>query len=522
MIASETNDVNGDSIPDRLQPEIATLAWVNNINFDNAVQGNFDDVPKTSIITIQSINLDNQLNQGSALTDISVIPFTEVEAGAPKDVFIDWTPINFRVVPKISGGELQDIDINRSGTQIKISIDISQAKLPASYFDSYYSYISSEVINNYLDAGLELRTLDGELLSRPDQAGWYNYTQTAEGGDGARYTVKNGIIQTVEIIFTDNQFGDNDPSLNAVADPSIPTLQPKPRLEPKTDSQLIGDRKTANNYPIINLLGSVNQASNLQITGAKGQPLQTGSNYTIKEVAIDGFRSIYEFKLLDANTRQSGKQPFGKYYKGLTTENRGNVSDGNYSVELNGIATGSFRIRTNKLSTHKRQQYNSNATGNKDYSSLLNGYRTEQTVGSNGDDILTGDATSNEIRGLKGSDLINGYGNRVTDQGFADKSGSTQVDLLTGGKGSDYFQLADLLGSFYAGNQNNDYALITDFEKVDYIILSSNGTDYNSNEVSIDGQSGIGIYQGDDLIALIQGRAASSFAFDDPNQVIFI
>ena len=109
----------------------------------------------------------------------------------------------------------------------------------------------------------------------------------------------------------------------------------------------------------------------------------------------------------------------------------------------------------------------------------------------------------------------------MTDQGLGDKSRATQVDLLTGGKGSDYFQLADLLSSFYAGNQDNDYALITDFEKVDYIILSSNGTDYNSNEVSIDGQLGIGIYQGDDLIALMQGRAAWSFAFNDPNQVIF-
>ena len=94
--------------------------------------------------------------------------------------------------------------------------------------------------------------------------------------------------------------------------------------------------------------------------------------------------------------------------------------------------------------------------------------------------------------------------------------------MLTGGGGGDYFQLGDIVGSFYTGDGNKGYARITDFKSGDRVVLTGSKDDYSKKSVRIDGRSGLGIYQGDDLIALLKGKSTQSFSFTNSDQVLFI
>ena len=109
-----------------------------------------------------------------------------------------------------------------------------------------------------------------------------------------------------------------------------------------------------------------------------------------------------------------------------------------------------------------------------------------------------------------------------------------QMDVVTGGKGNDNFQLGDIVRSFYIGDGDKGFARITDFESGDTLILNGNVKDYTLkmarlSQVTGSGRraktttiSGMGIYQGDDLIALIQGKASNGLNLSNPNQVLFI
>jgi hypothetical protein len=97
-----------------------------------------------------------------------------------------------------------------------------------------------------------------------------------------------------------------------------------------------------------------------------------------------------------------------------------------------------------------------------------------------------------------------------------------QRDVLTGGSSGDYFQLGDIVGSYYTGDGDKGYARITDFKAGDRVVLTGSKDDYSKKSARIDGQSGLGIYQGDDLIALLQGKSAQSLAFGNSYQVLFI
>ncbi|NBS12898.1 MAG: hypothetical protein EBS77_09600, partial [Gammaproteobacteria bacterium] len=517
-----SNDTNNDGTPDSLQPAIAIFAWIDNINFENAINGNFDAVPKRSIITVQSVTQNGELNAGTALEAIKVIPFSDVPQGAPKRVFSEWTPIQFNVVPETAGGSLADVDSGRTGTQTTVLIDNSAAQLPSTYFDRYYTYVSEEIINRYRETGLELRTLDGELLTDANQAGWYDYTQRTPGGDGGRYVIKDGKIVGVEITFTDNSFGDDDPTANRITDPSTLVLEPNPKFDLKTDSQLIGDRITANGYPVVTLLGSPGQASAFALNGASGEALQAGTHFKVREISVDTIVSAYAIELLDADLNKGGNQAYGSYYTGQATRNQANTADGTYTVLVDGELAGTFKVRTNALRDRERIRCLNKLNGKNSLASVLYGHRVEQKRGTNSDDVLTGTGGNNAIKGLKGSDLINGFGDRLAGSSLNVDADRNQRDVLTGGGGGDYFQLGDIVSSFYTGDGDKGYALITDFKRGDRILLTGSKDDYSKRSTSINGASGVGIYQGDDLVALIQGKSAPSLAFSNAGQVIFI
>ena len=119
-------------------------------------------------------------------------------------------------------------------------------------------------------------------------------------------------------------------------------------------------------------------------------------------------------------------------------------------------------------------------------------------------------------------DLINGFGDRLAGSSLNVDADRNQRDVLTGGSGGDYFQLGDIVSSFYTGDGDKGYAHITDFKRGDRIVLTGSKDDYSKRSTSINGASGVGIYQGDDLVALIQGKSAPSLAFSNAGQVLFI
>lgn len=66
---------------------------------------------------------------------------------------------------------------------------------------------------------LGLTDLDGRTITAP---GWYDFTQRVPGGDGARFITVGGKITAIELILTDNAFGDNDPVVGRISDPGVP------------------------------------------------------------------------------------------------------------------------------------------------------------------------------------------------------------------------------------------------------------------------------------------------------------
>ena len=498
------------------------MAWIDDINYKNAVNGNINAVPARSIITVQSVDKGGALNTGSALQDIEVIPFSDVPIGAPKDVFSEWTPIKFAVTGATTDAPLTDVDKTRTGIQTTVFIDNSAAELPSNYFNRYYTYISEDIIARYAKAGLQLRTLDGKLLTNANQAGWYDYTQRTPGGDGGRYLTKAGKIIGVTITFTDNLFGDDDPTANRIEDPSTLVLAADPRFTLKTDSQKVGDRITANGLPEVQMLGAPGESAAIELLGADGALLERDRHYSVRETTIDNVRSIYTIQFLDADLDDSGTQAFGRYFTGESTGNSANVTDGSYTVLLNGEAAGTLEIRTNALSEAKRLRCLNEQQSQNNLTSKLYGCRVENPRGTTNDDVIIGNGSNNNIKGLAGSDLINGFGERFNGGSIDRSNDLNQQDRLTGKTGSDYFILGDLVGSFYVGDGNNGYARVTDFSSGDRIVLTGGEADYTVRSTRIDGQSGTGVFQGDDLVALIQGRSSDSFNVKNADQVLFL
>lgn len=162
--------------------------------------------------------------------------------------------------------------------------------------------------------------------------------------------------------------------------------------------------------------------------------------------------------------------------------------------------------------------------------------------GAQGDDVIAGSHGSDIMLGGEGNDTISGAslnGNRIITQG----GGFFGQDTLTGGQGSDIFFLggsfegsleavfgadvsAVVLTSFYPPTDttpnnyydavgNQDYALITDFNSAEDVIhLDGLKDDYSLGATPPNLPIGIGIFQQDELIAIVQGDTALDLEAD--------
>lgn len=150
------------------------------------------------------------------------------------------------------------------------------------------------------------------------------------------------------------------------------------------------------------------------------------------------------------------------------------------------------------------------------FKDLISSIRIYKAVtGSALHDVLTGSASNDLLSGLNGNDqlfgnagndtLIGGDGNDFLD-GFSGGQ-TSELDVLTGGAGSDTFCLGDRArGSFYTGNASNN-AVITDFDsRYDYIQAQGAASDYRLQTGNSGGSAAMdaALYKGNDCIALIQ------------------
>jgi hypothetical protein len=232
-------DLNNDGIPDSEQSAVGTLAWMTAKHFLSGLAGQLSDTrPIISISAVQG-SMSNKANANYQLEKIRVLNDTDIDLdGQPKpnnDRIIDtpWDALRFgiSVDNKDADAQLDDIDPSRPGTQIRLLIDISRADMNTGDFNAYYKYISATALDVYNKQNIQLRGLNGQPIKQP---GWYDFTQVTANGDGARFISRNGKITAIELVITDNAFGDNNPKVNAVDDPGLPVKVASPAQVPSS------------------------------------------------------------------------------------------------------------------------------------------------------------------------------------------------------------------------------------------------------------------------------------------------
>ncbi len=139
-----------------------------------------------------------------------------------------------------------------------------------------------------------------------------------------------------------------------------------------------------------------------------------------------------------------------------------------------------------------------------------------QILGDQEDNILEGTTENDTILGLAGNDILDGSeGNDILQGSSLTTAG--EIDILTGGTGSDSFVLGTPARVFYDDGNNTsngagDYALITDFNpNVDVIQLGWSKDNYILGTVPEGLPDGTAIFldkpgdEPDELIAIVQG-----------------
>ena len=241
-------DLNGDGLQDSEQTAVGTFAWLTAEKFQAGLNGDLTEIkPIVSIAVMDGLG-SNKVNPNYQLENVEVLASGDVNLDGlknrPDGAFITnspWDAVKFAIAPSLIDSDriLDDADSSREGTQVRISIDVSLAEISAKDFNAYYKYVSTLALSEYLKENIILRDLDGEPIM---QAGWYDFTRRTEGGDGVSFISKDGIIIAIDIILTDNSFGDNDATVGRIFDPGAP-LQitypaPERQFSPENNSIL--------------------------------------------------------------------------------------------------------------------------------------------------------------------------------------------------------------------------------------------------------------------------------------------
>lgn len=181
-----------------------------------------------------------------------------------------------------------------------------------------------------------------------------------------------------------------------------------------------------------------------------------------------------------------------------------------------------------------------NLNGGEGNDLLFGGDGNDHLVDTSGNNRLYGDDGDDSLQTFSGNDtLVGGAGNDILDGTFGNTRGQPEIDVLTGEAGKDTFSLRDgivrgFIGPSYIGAGNNDYALITDFNKGEDVIelatneltflgptTSSQKVEYSLGAAPSGLPQGTGIYVNNlgtqpDLIAVLQGVTPDSVSLTEP------
>ncbi|BAY16080.1 protein with type I secretion target domain and SCP-like extracellular domain [Anabaenopsis circularis NIES-21] len=156
----------------------------------------------------------------------------------------------------------------------------------------------------------------------------------------------------------------------------------------------------------------------------------------------------------------------------------------------------------------------------------------DRITGGDGNDLLYGDSGSDRLNGGRGNDSV--FGGTGSDRLFGDDGndvltgadaasgrGFGEIDRLTGSLGSDRFVVGTTTGVFYSdGNTSTsglgDYALITDFNTLeDTIQLFGAISSYSLGSVPTGLPTGTALFLNEsslELVAIIQGSTSLSLS----------
>jgi Ca2+-binding RTX toxin-like protein len=157
---------------------------------------------------------------------------------------------------------------------------------------------------------------------------------------------------------------------------------------------------------------------------------------------------------------------------------------------------------------------------------IVGGTGNDTIRGAAGNDVITGLGGNNILAGDQGNDILGGGGINVTNNNEIRVTADTNgLDELFGGEGADSFVLGGKNEQdkttivFYDQAGNNDYARIADFNlQEDKIYLGGSSGDYSLSMTGSGLPEGLGVYKGNELIAIVQGDtnlniSASYFQF---------
>ncbi|MBD2565576.1 MULTISPECIES: calcium-binding protein [Nostoc] len=160
---------------------------------------------------------------------------------------------------------------------------------------------------------------------------------------------------------------------------------------------------------------------------------------------------------------------------------------------------------------------NDTIRGNAGIDYITGGDGNDSVFGDSGNDLVYGGRGNDSVFGGTGSDRLFGdEGDDVLTGADSVARGIAEVDLLTGGSGSDQFVLGTIVSVFYSDSNAStdglgDYAIIADFDALsDTLLLSGSKSSYSLGAVPTGLATGTALFLNEtspELLAIIQGSS---------------
>jgi len=254
---------------------------------------------------------------------------------------------------------------------------------------------------------------------------------------------------------------------------------------------------------------------------------------TIADDVLDGSLSRDFIKGDDGNDTLSGRL--------------GNdlIDGGNGNDVINGDTNAANQPRfgggfsgSNPFNSDRFRGSNDTEIGGNGNDTLNGNFGSDTQLGGDGNDLLIGDfnfesqftssgsfgfSSGDDVQiGGNGNDTLTGGSGNDKQNGTGENLGVGEIDELTGGADSDTYVLGDAQTAFYAGRNDFDYALITDFEvgqdtielngaAGNYVIAATTGSLPQGTGIYLDTDNSGDFTSGTDELIAISTQTFESF-----------